>query len=190
MMRSSHPRSRSLATVFAGAVSLLVTVSACHKSSEQQAEEATKAAAVKSETEKKAFDELERGDPGRAGKLMVEGQNADERAARESADVPVAVARERDRFRALLTKEISWIDRRVADMERVALSADGNERLEKERDVAAAREWRERLAQDLAALDHPSPGTDWSALKQRIEHDLDENRPPSILHSYEKSYGI
>lgn len=183
-MRLSNPRSTVVLLAIAA------SVAGCQKSSEQQADEAAKAAVVKDEKEQRAFDELERGDTHHAAKLLVESQEASEHAAREADDVTAAVARERDRFRVLLTKEIAWIDRRVADMERVAVTAEGNERHAKERDAASAREWRERLRQDLDALEHPPAGSDWSALKQRIERDLDENRPPAIPRSYEKSYGI
>lgn len=171
-------------------VAIAASAAACHKSSEQQAGEAAKATAEKDQKEKRAFDELERGPSHEAARLLVESQDADERAAREKNDVFAAVAHERDRLRVLLTKEIGWIDRRVADMERVSLSTEGNERLEKEREVVAAREWRERLRQDLETLEHPPAGTDWTGLKERIDRDLDENRPPSIPRSYEKSYGI
>ena len=82
------------------------------------------------------------------------------------------------------------LDRRVAVMARVAVTAEGTERREKERDAASAREWRERLHLDLQALERRPAGAEWSALKQRIERDLDEDRPASIPRSYEKSYGI
>lgn len=181
-MRLADPRSTVVLLAIAA------SVGGCQKSSEQQADEAAKAAVVKEQKEQKAFAELERGETQRAARLLVESQEANEHAVREADDVGAAVTRER--FRVLLTKEIAWIDRRVADMERVAVTSEGTERLAKERDAASAREWGERLRQDLEALEHPPAGTDWSALKQRIERDLDENRPPSIPRSYEKSYGI
>lgn len=101
-----------------------------------------------------------------------------------------AVAHERDQLRVLLAKEIGWIDRRVEDMERVALSMEGAERREQEREIVAARAWRESLRRDLEILEHPPPRTDWTDLEQRIERDLDDLRPPSILRSYDEAYGI
>jgi hypothetical protein len=166
------------------------SMAACHKSAEQEAEEAKKAAADKEAKEAKAFRELEGGNDREAARRLVESQEADEKAARAAGDVRDAVTRERERLRQVLAKEIGWVDRRVEDMERVSLSMEGAERLEKERDVVAARAWRARLQQDFEALEHPPPGTSWPALKARIERDLDEDRPPSIPHSYEKSYGI
>lgn len=176
--------------VVALALPFAVSLGACHKSSEEEASEASKATAEKEHKEREAFRELEHGDDKGAAKLLVESQEAGERAARESRDVFAAVARERDRYRVILAKEIGWIDRRVSDMERVSLSAEGPERLEKEREIVAARDWRALLRQDLETLEHPPPDTDWTALKARIERDLDENRPPSVPRSYEKSYGI
>jgi hypothetical protein len=166
------------------------SVAACQKSSETQAEEAAQATAVKEQKEQKAMRELERGNSPEAARAMVEAQEAAEKAAREQRDVAQTLEREHERFRVLLTKEIAWIDRRVAELEANAATTQGDVRAEKERDVAAAREWRERLRQDLDVVEHPPPGSDWSAVKMRIERDLEENRPASMPRSYEKSYGI
>jgi hypothetical protein len=162
----------------------------CQKSSETEAAEAAQAVAIKQYREQQAFKELERGDAPLAARLLVESQEADEHAAREQRDVSDAVLRERRRLHALLTKEMAWTNRWIADTERVALSADGDARTTKERDANAARDWRGRLEQDLEAVDYPPPDADWRALKKRIEHDLEKMRPASVPPSYETPYGI
>lgn len=141
----------------------------CHKSAERESQEAAKAAAVANAHPSPA--------------------TADE-AKDERADVTKAVERERGRYRELLTKEIGWVDRRAADMDRDAKLANGDVRAAKDADVNAVREWRERLKQDLDAVENPPAGTDWSVLKMRIQRDLDEDRPVAIPRTYEKSYGI
>jgi UPF0755 protein len=182
--------SRTIAACAVALATCVASVAACHKSSEHEAEEAAKAAAVAAEKEQRAFKELERGETSEAARALVESQKAKEKAAAEQADVAEATRREQDRYRALLTKEIAWIDRRVAQMSRDAVNATGEVRAEKEADVASAREWRDRLSRDLDAIDHPPAGTEWPAIKTRIERNLDEDRPLSIPRSFEKSYGI
>ncbi len=171
-------------------LAVAVSIAGCQKSSEKQAEEAAQASAVKQQKEQKAYRELERGNAPSAARAMVEAQEADEKAAREKTEVAETVEHERERYRALLTKEIAWIDRRAAELEANVGSTEGSVRAEKQRDVVTAREWRDRLKQDLDAVEHPPPGSDWSAVKMRIERDLDEDRPASMPRSYEKSYGI
>lgn len=184
------PRTSIRLLACTASVAIAMASVACHKSSEQKAEEAAKAAAEKDAKDEKARRELERGSSGSAARAMVEAQEADEKAATAKAEVTEAVRREQDRYRALLTKEIEWLDRRVADLERVATGEQGSVRTQKEHDIVAVREWRERLKHDLAAVDHPPAGMDWSDVKKRVDLDLDENRPPSIPRSYEKPYGI
>jgi len=163
----------------------------CSKSSETEAAEAAKAAAIKQDREWRAFEELRHGDTRSAAQMLVESQEADEKAAREQQDVREAVKREQHRLRALLTKEMVWVDRWIADTQRVALSVQGPLRAEKEADSAVAREWRERLGHDLEALDlHPQDAEDWAALRKRIERDLEDDRPSSVPRSYETPYGI
>jgi hypothetical protein len=79
----------------------------------------------------------------------------------------------------LLTKEIAWIDRRVAD-----LSAD------RDVEIAAHRAWRARLSEDLEEIDRTPSGDAWTSLKTKMDNDLDVNRPVSIPRAYEIPYGI
>lgn len=129
-----------------------------------------------------------------AEKEMAEAKQATgDDAPRQQEQAVEAVARERARYATLLTKEIAWIDRRIAMLEKDAASATGALRAEKDQDVATARTWSDRLREDLEAVEHPKADTadaDWSALKMRIDRDLDENRPVSIPRTFEKSYGI
>jgi hypothetical protein len=185
----SPRKSLRLLACAAGVVVAMVSA-ACHKSSEQKAEEAAQATAVKETKEEKARRELERGNSPSAARAMVEAQEADEKAAAAQTEVTDAVRHEQDRYRALLTKEVQWLDRRIADLERVATEEQGSLRTEKEHDIVAAHDWRERLKQDLTAIDHPPAGMEWTDVKKRVDLDLDENRPPSIPKSYEKPYGI
>ena len=110
-------------------------------------------------------------------------QTAEERAATTS------VKRE-DRFRVLLSKELTWADRRIDDLTKSEESLDGNARAVAERDLDAARVWRQRLQDDLEAIDHPPAGMDWPTLETRIKRDLNEARPPSMPRMYEVPYGI
>ena len=110
-------------------------------------------------------------------------QQKEERAA-------ATAVKEHDRYRALLTQEVAWADRRIADVSKGTSALEGNARAVTDRDLDAARTWRQRLQQDLEFIDRPPPGMDWPALKTRIQHDLDENRPPSMPRIFEKPYGI
>jgi hypothetical protein len=140
------PRIRPLVLALATSLALAASVAlaACHRPSEQQAEERAAATAVK----------------------------------------------EHDRFRVLLTKELAWADRRIADVSESAASLEGNARSATDRDVESARAWRQRLQEDLDSIERPPPGMDWSTLKKRIQRDLNEDRPPSMPRMYEKPYGI
>jgi hypothetical protein len=62
----------------------------------------------------------------------------------------------------VLTKEITWADRRIAVFASDIALLQGRPKAEKERDGDAARAWRQRL----------------------------EDRPPSMPRLYEKAYGI
>ena len=114
-----------------------------------------------------------------------------ERSEQRSDDRAAATAvKQQDRFRVLLRKELVWADRRIDDVSKSAATLDGNARAVAERDLDAARAWRQRLQDDLDAIDRPPPGMDWPALEKRIKRDLDEDRPPSMPKMYEKPYGI
>ena len=110
-------------------------------------------------------------------------QQSEERAA-------TATVKREDRFRVLLSKELTWADRRIEDLSKSDETLTGNARAVADRDLDAARTWRQRLQDDLDAIDHPPPGTDWPTLEARIKRDLDEARPPSMPKMYEKPYGI
>ena len=174
-----------------GMVVLAIAASfvACQQSSERQAGKMAKATAVAEQKKAVALQEREQGDP-RAVQAMAESQEASERAARESADFLNAVAREQNRYHALLTKEIAWLDRRLVDLEKNAGTTHGALRAEKDAEITAGRQWEARLRDDLDLVDHLPPETDWSALKQKVDRDLDENRPAATPRWYEKAYGI
>ena len=173
------------------AVAMVATsFAACHKSSEQQAEEAAAATAVKELREERAIRELERGGSPAASRALAAAREAAERAARKDRDLAEAVRREQDRFRVLLTKELAWVDRRIVDLTKNAASLEGTARSATEGDIEEARAWRRRLQEDLDTIDQPPPGMDWSSVKTRIDRDLNEDRPPSMPRMYEKPYGI
>lgn len=111
------------------------------------------------------------------------GPSSEERAA-------ATAVKEQDRYRVLLGKELVWADRRIDDVSKNAATLDGNARAVAERDLDAARAWRQRLQDDRDAIDRPPAGMDWPALEKRIKRDLDEDRPPSMPKMYEKPYGI
>lgn len=122
-------------------------------------------------------------------RAMQEIREATEAAEHQHEEYVQAVTRERAQYRRLLAKELRWIDQKVAELEHDAARAEGDARVEKQRDVASARGWRALLEGDLREIDVTSE-EDWPGTKDRIERDLDEARPPSIPRSYEKSYGI
>jgi hypothetical protein len=99
-------------------------------------------------------------------------------------------AKEQERYRALLTKEIDWADRRITALASDLTILQGAARADKERDVDMAKAWRQRLQEDLDAIDRPPPGAGWPTVKARIERDLNEDRPPSMPRFFEKPYGI
>jgi hypothetical protein len=165
-------------------------LAACPKSSEQEAAEAEKAAAVAEAKAEQARRGLESGDPISASRAGVDSQEAAAKAEREAAQAAKALAREHERYRVLLAREIAWIDGRLVDLEANATSLSGALRQENDVEIAAHHAWRARLSEDLAEVDRAPVGTSWTALKMKIDHDLDLNRPASIPRSYEKAYGI
>lgn len=171
-------------------VAIETALAACQKSSEQEAAESAKATAIAEEKAAAAKRERESGDALRAARATQESQEAAAAAAREAAEAAKALAREHERYHVLLTKEIAWIDRRLVELETNARSSAGALRSEKEVEIAAHYEWRARLKDDLELVARAPAGTDWTALKTKIDHDLDLNRPALVPRSYEKSYGI
>ncbi len=120
-----------------------------------------------------AFDEAESDDPG--------------------ATRATAVARERRQLRRMLAREVAWLDRKVAEVEREDEGArESLEELpsaERECDPRAARAWRARLKQDLDALER-TPVRGWPALRDKIERDLEHGTPPSVPRSYDRAVAI
>jgi hypothetical protein len=171
-------------------VGVAATLGGCHGSSEQKSHDAAKAAATAQAKLDLSSRELARGDLRAAARAMVESQEADERAARATSDAARAVERERTHYRAVLTQEITWVDRRIVELERDSLEARGDAVARSRRDLAISRAWRTRLVQDRDALEGPHEGVVWTILKKWIDRDLEEDRPPSIPHTYEKMYGI
>jgi hypothetical protein len=113
-----------------------------------------------------------------------------EAAAAKEAKAAKKEAKERDRFRVLVTKEIAWADRRIGVLTSDAAWVQGRPKGEKQRDLETAVAWRQTLQGDLEALAPAAPTLDWATLKARIERDLDVDRPPSMPRLYEKAYGI
>jgi hypothetical protein len=109
--------------------------------------------------------------------------------ARDEDDDLTTVARERRQFRRILAREVMWLDRRTAELEREGSEADVTDEEQREVDIAAARAWRTRLKQDLDALER-SAGRTWPALRQKIEHDLDSPRPASLPRAYDSACAI
>lgn len=122
-------------------------------------------------------------------RVVEDMDRAAEAAERQHDELVAAVGRERGQYRRLLSKDLAWVDQKVAELEQDAARAEPASRDGKQRDVAAARAWRATLDADLRAIDGADED-DWTSLKDRIERDLDDNRPLVIPRSYEKSYGI
>lgn len=116
-------------------------------------------------------------------------QEAAEEVRREREDVAEAAARERGQYKKTLSKEIGSIDKRVGELEQERARATGTAKDSKERDISAARGWRARLKQDLDELERVGE-SDWPDVKERIDHDLEDERPAAVPRSLDKSYAI
>lgn len=171
-------------------VAVETMLTACQKSSEQEAAESARATVIAEEKAAEVERERERGEAVGVSRAMRESEAAAATAAREAAEAAQALAREHDRYHVLLAKEIAWMDRRLAELETNARASEGALRNEKEVNIAAHHEWRARLRDDLQRVDRSPTGPEWTALKRKIELDLDLNRPAVVPRSYEKSYGI
>jgi hypothetical protein len=102
---------------------------------------------------------------------------------------PKPVARERGQYKKMIAKEIGSIDKRVGELEQELARATGTAKSSKERDISAARGWRARLKQDLDEIERVGE-SDWPDVKDRIEHDLEDERPAAVPRSLDKSYAI
>ena len=116
-------------------------------------------------------------------------QDAAEEVRREREDVAEAAARERGQYKRMLAKEIGSIDKRVGELEHELARATGTAKDNKERDISAARGWRARLKHDLDELERVGE-SEWPDVKDRIDHDLEDERPTAVPRSLDKSYAI
>jgi hypothetical protein len=69
------------------------------------------------------------------------------------------------------------------------MRASGGAKEAKDIALAAARSFRAQLRKDLDEIERTAE-EEWPALRERIEHDLDEGRPAEVPRSFEKSYAI
>ena len=164
----------------------LATTAGCHAASERSAGGAAAAAAQKAS---EAARELEHS-PVRASEHSVDDlHEASEEVRREREDVAEAAARERVQYKRILAKEISSVDKRVTELEQELARATGAAKDTKALDVSAARGWRARLKHDLEELERVGEH-EWPEVKDRIDRDLEDERPPAVPRSFEKSYAI
>jgi hypothetical protein len=108
---------------------------------------------------------------------------------RDREEFSSEVSWERRRYRRILLREVGWLERQVIQLQREVAVSDGPDRDEHEIDLAAAREWRTRLKQNLEALERTGKVA-WPALKEKIQRDLDEDRPEHVPLSYDEAYEI
>lgn len=116
-------------------------------------------------------------------------QEAAEEIRREREDVAEAAARERVQYKRMLAKEIGSIDKRVGELEQELVRATGTAKDGKERDISAARGWRARLKQDLDDIERVGE-SEWPEVRERIDRDLEDERPSAVPRSLDKSYAI
>lgn len=162
----------------------------CHKSEPQARGAKTEVAAA----ERKAAEAAGRGEMEHplvrgTDRSLDELQEGAEEVRREREDVAEAAARERVQYKKSLIKEIGSIDKRVGELEQELARATGTAKDNKARDISAARGWRARLKQDLDDIERTSEEA-WPDVKDRIEHDLEDERPAAVPRSLDKSYAI
>jgi TolA-binding protein len=163
----------------------------CHKSGERDSTGARRSevSAAERKAAEAARRELERPLVRGSERNVDDLQEAAEEVRREREDVAEAAARERAQYKKQLAKEIGSIDKRVGELEQERARATGTAKDNKERDISAARGWRARLKHDLDELERVGE-TEWPDVKDRIEHDLEDERPTSVPRSLDKSYAI
>lgn len=170
-------------------LALLLAAAGCHK---PQTTKAIEEHPVAEHRLLETPDEVERGASPAAGTAP---STVDERAAtteelrEERAEIAEAVARERAAYKKMLVREIDLVDRRLHELKSDAMRATGGAREAKDVALAAARAFRTSLKNDLDAIERTAE-EDWPAMRERIEHDLDEGRPAEVPRSFEKSYAI
>jgi hypothetical protein len=125
-----------------------------------------------------------------AAERAVEEQAAvTDEVREERAQAAEAVARERLAYKRVLVRELELVDRRLSELKTDAMRASGDARNAKDVAVTAARGFRVQLKKDLDDIERTDED-EWPALRERIEHDLDEGRPPQVPRSFEKSFAI
>jgi hypothetical protein len=159
---------------------VLIAVAGC-KSARHERKEAEAAAAKAERTGIVVLHELEHGDAKSIEHALSEHAAAVADLDEEEEEAVAAAARERASYKQLLEKEIGSIDRRVSELVRSKKTKPG--------DVDAARSFKALLQKDLDEIEHTGEDA-WPKLKERIDHDLENERPSSVPRSFDKSYGI
>lgn len=124
-----------------------------------------------------------------AGRVPDELRDAADEVRREREDVAEAAQRERVQYKKTLAKEIASADKRVLELEQELARATGDAKGDKERSVSAARGWRARLKHDLDQLERIGED-EWPEVKDRIDGDLEDERPACIPRSFDSSFTI
>jgi hypothetical protein len=164
----------------------------CHKSGEQAAADGARSevSAAERKAAEQARRELEHPLVRGTDRSAIDDlQEAAEEVRREREDVAEAAARERVQYKKMLQKEIGSIDKRVGELEQERARATGTTKDGKERDISAARGWRARLKHDLDEIERVGEA-EWPDMKDRIDHDLEDERPAAVPRSLDKSYAI
>lgn len=115
--------------------------------------------------------------------------DADSEAAREREEQADAVARERGQYRQVLAKEIRSAERRVAELEKEVASARKGRQGNKEHALLTARRWRDQLERDLAELERVDE-QGWPETRDRIDRDVEDDRPASVPRWLDRSIAI
>jgi hypothetical protein len=165
-------------------VVLVAAVAGCHKSGEQAS-----VAATERKASENARRDLEHPLVRDADRDLDDLHEAAEEVRREREDFAEAAARERVQYKKTLAKEISSADKRVGELEQELARATRATKDNRERDVSAARGWRARLKLDLERLERIGE-SEWPDVKERIDRDLEDERPASVPRSLDKSYAI
>ena len=99
------------------------------------------------------------------------------------------MAQERSGYAELLHRELGWLDQRVLELQNESARVSGAAKEKKERDLSTARTFRARLRDELDELERVDDG-EWTRLRERIDHDLEDGWPPSLSRYSEKSLAI
>lgn len=162
----------------------------CHKSGDDQSDaRRTEVSAAERKASEGARRELEHPLVRGTDRNLDDLQESAEEVRREREDFAEAASRERVQYKKMLAKEIGSIDKRVGELEHELARATGTAKDNKARDISAARGWRARLKHDLEELDRVGE-SEWPDVKDRIDHDLEDERPTSVPRSLDKSYAI